>query len=145
MQYLIYEGDNTMKFDEFLEKMKAKYGDDVRVKLNDDGKVVSDNLPQPLKEIYQSYDFIEFPFGEIYPVNVTLKEDEPFKSEGCLCFGFDGYFSYWLCKKETNEEEDIFTSWDHDMDDKIVASHNDLVEFLLDMEMEYEELNELDV
>ena len=41
-------------------------------------------------------------------------------------------------------KEIIFTSWDHDMDDKIVASHNDLVEFLLDMEMEYEELNELD-
>ena len=39
-----------MNITEFLVKMKTKYGDGVSVKLNDDKKVVSENLPQPLKE-----------------------------------------------------------------------------------------------
>ena len=127
-----------MKLIEFLEEMKAKYGDGVSVKLNDDGKIVPENLPQSLKEFYQTYDSVEFPFGEIYPLHVTLKEDEPFRSEGWLCFGFDGYFSYWLCKKETDEMGNIFSSWDHEMDDEMEATHDDLVEFLMDMELEYE-------
>lgn len=127
-----------MKFAEFLEEMKAKYGDSVSVKLNDDRKAVPENLPRPLKEFYQRYDSVEFPFGEIYPLQVALKEDEPFKSEGWLCFGFDGYFSYWLCKKEMDETGDIFTSWDHEVDDEIEATQDDLVEFLVDMEKEYE-------
>ena len=68
----------------------------------------------------------------------TLKEDEPFKSEGWLCFGFDGYFSYWLCKKEADEMGNIFSSWDHEMDDEMEATYEDLVGFLMDMELEYE-------
>ena len=103
---------------------------------------VLEYLPQSLKEFYQIYDSVEFPFGEIYPLQVTLKEDEPFKSEGWLCFGFDGYFSYWLCRKESDDEGLVFTSWDHEMDDEMEATHNELVEFLKDMETEYEELNE---
>ncbi len=144
MQDSINEGDIVMKFAEFLEEMKVKYGDDVRVKLNDGGKVVPENLPQELIEFYQSYDFVEFPFGEVYPLHVTLKEDEPFKSEGWLCFGFDGYFSYWLCKKETNDMGTVFTSWDHEVDDEMEATHDDFVEFLMEMERDFEELNELD-
>lgn len=137
LDYLV-EGEQFMNITEFLEKMKTKYGDGVSVKLNDDKKVVSENLPQPLKEFYQSYASVELPFGEIYSLNVALKEDEPFKSGGWLCFGFDGYFSYWLCKKEPDEEGNIFSSWDHEMDDEMVATHDDLVEFLMDLEMEYE-------
>lgn len=127
-----------MKLTEFLEEMKAKYGDGVSVKLNDNEKVVPENLPQPLKDFYQRYDSVEFPFGEIYPLHVALNEDEPFKSEGWLCFGFNGYFSYWLCKKETDEVGDIFSLWDHEVDGEIEATHDDLVGFLVDMEIDYE-------
>lgn len=127
-----------MRLTEFLEKMKAKYGDGVRVKRNDDAKAVPESWPQPLREFYQSYDFAEFPFGAIYPLHAALKEDEPFKSAGWLCFGFDGYFSFWLCKKEMGEAGDIFASWDHEVDDEMEATHDDLVAFLADVEMEYE-------
>lgn len=32
----------------------------------------------------------------------------------------------------------IFTSWDHEVDDEMEATHNDLVEFWVDVEMDYE-------
>ena len=127
-----------MEFTEFLDKMKIKYKDSVVVKYNGEEKIIPDHLPQPLKEFYQIYDYVEFPFGGIYPLHVTLKEDEPFKSEGWLCFGFDGYFSYWLCKKDFDAAGENFTSWDHEMDDKIEAMQGNFVEFLMDMENEYE-------
>lgn len=133
----LMEGEMFMNIIGFLEEMKIKYGAGVSVKLNNDRKVIPESLPQPLIEFYQVYDSVELPFGEIYPLDIALKEDEPFKSEGWLCFGFDGYFSYWLCKKEPDETGDIFSSWDHEMDDEMEATHNDLVEFLRDLEMEW--------
>ena len=123
-----------MSLSEFLEKMKEIYGDTVVVKLNDKEKSILTSLPQQLQELYKIYDSIELPFGEIYPLNATLQEEEPFKSEGWLCFGFDGYFSYWLCKKTGK----AFTAWDHETDDEIEATHSNLVEFLMDIETEFE-------
>jgi hypothetical protein len=127
-----------MNLSEFLEEMKAKYGDSIVVKLNDGENAIPASLPKPLQKLYKIYNSIELPFGEIYPLQVTLKEDEPFKSEGWLCFGFDGYFTYWLCKKELDDTGEAFTAWDHETDDEIEATHSDLVEFLTDIETEYE-------
>ncbi|MDE6517175.1 MAG: hypothetical protein K2L18_04920, partial [Acetatifactor sp.] len=64
---------------------------------------------------------------------------EPFKSEGWFCFGFDGYFSYWLCGYDSDEDGLWITPWDHDVDTEMECVYASVVEFLTDMEEEYAE------
>lgn len=130
----------------FIEKMKKKYGGQVVVKTgNFSGEELS-RVPQPLKEVYSLYDGIEFPFGYIDPLKSAIEHSdtaEPFKSEGWFCFGFDGYFSYWLCKYDPDEEGLWITPWDHEMDTEIECVYESIVEFLTDMEEEYAENNNI--
>lgn len=126
----------------FINKMKQKYGDEVVVKERTDNKEIPLNVPEPLKEFYLKYEYIEFTFGSIDSVENALRHSaaaEPFKSQGWFCFGFDGYFSYWLCRYEPDKDGLWLASWDHEVDDEIECIYADLVSFLQALEEEYEE------
>ena len=123
----------------FIKKMKEKYGEQVIVKESVCTEKVLNVLPQPLKELYALYDEMEFPFGYIYSVKSALDGENMFKNEGWFCFGFDGYFSYWLCKYEADCDGLWITPWDHEMDDEKECVYASIVEFLTDMEEEYAE------
>lgn len=130
----------------FIEKMKEKYGEQVVVKTGNFSEEELSRVPQPLKEVYALYDGIEFPFGYIDPLKAAIEHSdtaEPFKSEGWFCFGFDGYFSYWLCKYDSDEKGLWITPWDHEMDGEIEGVYESIVEFLTDMEEEYAENNDI--
>ena len=129
----------------FINKMKQKYGDEVIIKEKNSNEVTLENVPQPLKEFYLKYECVEFPFGSIDPVETAVRHSavaEPFKSEGWFCFGFDGYFSYWLCRYEADAEGLWITPWDHEVDSEIEGVYEDLVSFLQSVEEEYEENRE---
>lgn len=126
----------------FVEEMKSKYGKDVIIKPRNCSEEALTQVPPPLKEFYFYYDSVEFPFGSIYSIEMAVRHSntaEPFKSEGWFCFGFDGYFSFWLCSYSPDMEGLWITSWDHDVDDEIEGVYSNIVEFLQDMEDEYKE------
>lgn len=133
------------EIEKFVDEMKSKYGKDVIIKPRTCSEEVLTQVPPPLKEFYFCYDSIEFPFGSIDSLKTAVRHSntaEPFKSEGWFCFGFDGYFSFWLCRYSPDSEGLWITSWDHDADDEIEGVYSNLVEFLRDMEEEYEENQE---
>ncbi len=132
------------KIEEFVEEMKHKYGKDVIAEISTHCKEELEEVPQPLKELYSIYDRIEFPFGRIDSLEVAVKYSntaEPFKSENWFCFGFDGYFSFWLCSYNADSDGLWITSWDHETDTEIECVYTNLVEFLQDMEDQYVENN----
>lgn len=127
---------------EYIEEQTVEYGDKVKVvPCGYDEKELA-LVPDAMKEFYRMYESIELPFGEIDRIEIAVKhsEAEPFKSEGWFCFGFDGYFSFWLCRLEPDEEKLSFTYWDHEsgcgIDEPV---YENLTDFLRDMQAEYEE------
>lgn len=132
------------ELEKFIEEMKEKYGDSVIVKEGACDKEIFEQIPAPLKELYSSYERLEFPFGIIDSATIALENSrrtEPFKSGSWFCFGFDGYFSFWLCSFKPDNEGLWITPWDHEADCEIECVYTSLVEFLRDMEEEYEEDN----
>lgn len=130
------------EFEAFMEKMKEKYGEQIVTKASSLSDEEMRRVPQPLKEVYKLYDGIEFPFGYIDSLKIAVEHsntEEPFKSEGWFCFGFDGYFSFWLCRYEPDEDGLWITPWDHETDTEMAGVYGSLVEFLMDMKEEYEE------
>lgn len=130
------------EIEKFVEKIKMKYGKDIVIKMRNCSEETLTQVPQPLIELYSHYDSIEFPFGRIDSIGAAVKHSntaEPFKSEGWFCFGFDGYFSFWLCSYNPDSEGLWITSWDHETDNEIECVYSNLIEFLQDMEEEYEE------
>lgn len=130
------------KLEEFLEKMKRKYGDAVVVKRNTGNCENLDRIPAPLKEFYSVYESVEFPFGRIDPVEIAKRRSDtegPFCSGQWFCFGADTYFSFWLCSYRADGEGLWITPWDHEVDEDIECVYGDIVEFLQDMEEEYAE------
>ena len=127
----------------YIEEMKQKYGDSIIIKMRTCDKKILEQIPQPLKEFYYIYDSIRFPFGDIYSPKIN-DNDDSFISEGWFKFGFDGYFSYWLCSYEEDEDGLWITPWDHEVHDVIEGVYSTLVEFLQDIEDEYQEYHEAD-
>lgn len=130
------------ELEKFVKEMQEKYGDEVRFTKSTKSSSQLRQIPKPLQEFYQLYDTMEFPFGIINPLSDDLeyeKTQEPFYSEGWLCFGFDGYFSYWLCSLDGENGKECITSWDHDADYEIEGVYTSLLEFLRDTEAEYTE------
>lgn len=127
------------RISEYMEEMLEIYGDKVELtKSTYDEKTLS-LVPKALREFYVEYSKVDLPFGYIYSIENSLKDSkaEPFKSEGFFSFGFDGYFSYWLCLFTPDDDGLSFTSWDHESGADIDgAVYNDIIEFLEDMRME---------
>lgn len=125
-----------------MEKMIEIYGDKVELTKSTYNENTLSLAPKALREFYNGYSKVDLPFGYIYPIEDSLKDSkaEPFKSEGWFSFGFDGYFSYWLCLFTPNDEGVSFTSWDHESGVDIDgAVYKDIIEFLEAMRSEYEE------
>lgn len=121
----------------FIEKMKQKYGSEVMLTERAPGFPLPDGIPEPLTELYTLYESAAFPFGEIFRAEDEDEQQRYFREQGWFCFGFDFYFSYWLCSYEPDGEGLWLTSWDHDSESDIEAVYSDLTEFLSAMEKEY--------
>lgn len=129
----------------YIVELKEKYNDKVKAVSSEYDEEMLALVPDAIKEFYRTYESIELPFGEIDRIEVAVKhsEAEPFKSEGWFCFGFDGYFSFWLCKLEPDKEKLSFTYWDHESGCEIDEPiYENLTEFLKEMQEEYEENND---
>ncbi|MDS0527664.1 hypothetical protein NNC19_18400 [Clostridium sp. SHJSY1] len=130
------------KISEYMDNMLKIYGDKVEITKSTYDENTLLLAPVALREFYAEYSKVDLPFGYIYSIENSLEdsEAEPFKSEGWFSFGFDGYFSFWLCSFMPDNEGLSFTSWDHDSDTDIDgAIYKNIIEFLEAMRSEYEE------
>lgn len=74
----------------------------------------SSDVPSSLKPLYEFSDGLSLPFANIYPSANFDSESFP----GWVCFGFDNYFSYFLCHPSSHPS---LTSWDHETGHEIKA------------------------
>ena len=125
----------------YIEQLKEKYGDSAVTAERSPGADAPD-VPEPLREFYTLYESMALPFGEIYRAD-DREAQQYFRENGWFCFGFDGYFSYWLCSFEPDADGLWLTSWDHDSDTDIEAVWDDLTSFLRAMEEAAEELGNI--
>ena len=128
------------ELEKLIGEMKEKYGKKVVAKTGGCKREELEQIPLPLQELYSVYREIEFPFGVIYPWKTAKRisgERGMFRDGGWFCFGFDGYFSYWLCNYHADEDGLWISVWDHEADEEIEYVYTDLVEFLRDVEAEY--------
>lgn len=133
---------NMSKISEYMDNMLKIYGDKVEITKSTYGENALLLAPTALREFYAEYSKVDLPFGYIYSIEDSLEDSEvePFKSEGWFSFGFDGYFSFWLCSSMSDNEGLSFTSWDHDSETDIDgAIYKDIIQFLEAMRSEYEE------
>lgn len=130
---------------EYVSALIETYGDGVECmeSIYDDKLLAL--VPEALRELYQAYTKIQLPFGYTYSIETAIEQSqaEPFQSEGWFCFGFDGYFSFWLCKLAPDHENLSFTSWDHDIGEIDGAVYETVVDLLQNEQEEYEENRDL--
>ncbi|WP_346915399.1 hypothetical protein [Clostridium sp.] len=130
------------RISDYINKLSEIYGDKVTFTKSTYDENTLSLVPKVLREFYTEYSEVNLPFGYIYNIENSLKdsEAEPFKSEGWFSFGFDGYFSFWLCLFTPDNDDLSFTYWDHESGEDIDgAIYTDIIEFLEDMRSEYEE------
>lgn len=93
-----------------------------------------ESLPEALRPIYAISDGLELPCGQVYRANQMSSRG--FSPEW-ICFGFDGYFSYYLCRVEPLGGLSLAT-WDHELGltlepfhataaDWLAAEYNDFI------------------
>lgn len=105
-----------------------------------------EKLPAELKQLLEQYEGAELPFGEIfdYKTMQEMSQKPPFNNEW-LIFGRDNFFSFWVCKANGQPGEDIYTTWDHEMEATIgEPAYSSLAEFLADCENEYDDYEDSD-
>ena len=127
--------------DEFLETMKKKYNNQIKIEKLNAINETQIEIPEALMELYSNIKHIQFPFGEIYTKEVAIKQSSqrPFFNKWFV-FGWDGYFTYWLCSYKKSEEGFSFTYWDHEYGNDIEEPvWENLCEFLEDIEEEYQD------
>lgn len=130
------------RISDYINKLSEIYGDKVTFTKSTYDENTLALIPKVLREFYTEYSEVDLPFGYIYNIENSLKnsEAEPFKSEGWFSFGFDGYFSFWLCLFTSDNDDLSFTYWDHESGTDIDgAVYKDIIELLEDMRSEYEE------
>lgn len=126
-----------MNICEYIKVLESNFQGGVLVKENSKSNI-PDFVPSQLVELYKHFDSLELPFGEIFSVENAqeMSGQEPFKSNGWFCFGKDNYFSYLLCKKDINENEDCFSTWDYETDfnevEPCFSDLNELLDFIID-------------
>jgi hypothetical protein len=109
-----------MTLDELIQQVNSDLGESVakQAPCADPGE-----LPEALRAFYSQSDGIQFPFVEIYPAQKVLPEFLP----GWVCFGFDGYFSYGICRGAAID------LWDHDAGIDPEPYCSDVVQLLVAM------------
>ncbi len=114
---------------EFLEATSVGYEKET-------APLMQNSIPMGLKEFYANIKQADFPFGRIYSAKdaIQMSQRKPFEPMWFV-FGQDNYSSFWLCRKEADDEGRQFTYWDHDagidIDEPVWV---DLFEFLKKME-----------
>lgn len=126
---------------QYVSALAKTYGDKVECTPSGHDEQALAVLPEALRELYREYDRIDLPFGYTYSLKTALEQStaEPFQSEGWFCFGFDRYFSFWLCKLAPDAKNLSFTTWDHDVEEIGGAIYQTVVELLENEQEEYEE------
>ena len=130
------------RISDYIKEMVEIYGDKVTFTKSTYDENTLSFVPQALRGFYAEYSKVDLPFGYIYSIENSLKDSEAelFKSEGWFSFGFDVYFSYWLCLFTPDSDNLSFTCWDHEGGSEIGgAVYKDILEFLEDIRSEYEE------
>lgn len=130
------------RISEYMDEIIKIYGNKVELTKSTYDENALSLVPKALREFYAEYSKVDLPFGYVYSIENSLKdsEAEPFKNEGWFSFGFDGYFSYWLCLFIPDNEGLSFTCWDHESGADVEgAVYKDIIEFLEAMRAEYEE------
>lgn len=123
-----------------VENYKNQYGDRVETR---SPLTEFKNIPKVLWEFYAYSNGIQLPFGIIYTKNVALEKSQrsPFLSDWFV-FGFDGYFTFWLCRFDPDLESLSITTWDHESGNIIEdAIWKNLEEFIVEIHEEWEEEN----
>lgn len=126
-----------MSFVNIIKDIRIKYPDLVicEAPLNE----VNDRVPEIFKSIYTFANGINLPFGSIFSLDDAINKSKrlPF-SPDWFVFGYDNYFTYWLCRYSPDGDLWI-TTWDHESGNDIEeAVWPDLIEFLVEMLEEYE-------
>lgn len=124
----------------YINELISMYGSAVRFTKSSYDESSLALVPEALRDFYKEYAELQLPFGCVDPIEVGManSEAEPFKSEGWFCFGFDGYFSFWLCRTVPDEENLSLTTWDHDSGCEIDgATEKDIVAFLKNAQSQY--------
>lgn len=106
-----------MSLEKYINQLENEYIDGISYSQCKDEKEFYSQLPVQLEELYKKYNGMVFPFGTIYPIEkaMEMSSRSPFVEEKWFCFGHDCFFSFWLCKKEIEEEDFAFAIWDHEM------------------------------
>ena len=134
-----------MSLENYINALKNEY-DGISYVLKEREREYQNIIPVQLKELYNKYDYIEFPFGTIYSVEQSIEMSSrlPFREGQWFCFGQDFYFSYWLCKMDTAKDNPAFSIWDHEMDHFIEEPFFQTLEEVLDYVAEEYNSSELD-
>ena len=125
----------------YISKLTKTYGNKIEYIESTYDNTTLSLVPNVLRDLYRTVSKIEFPFGYIYPIEVAIEESqkEPFKSGGWYCFGFDKYFSFWLCRHIPDENNLSFVAWDHDIGPIDGAVFETVIDFLQWEQKEYDE------
>lgn len=106
-----------MSLENYINQLEKEYIGGISYFQRENKKEIHGQFPVQLKELYEKYNGVIFPFGMIYSVEQAVETSSrlPFVEEKWFCFGQDDFFSYWLCKMDAAAEDLAFTIWDHEM------------------------------
>lgn len=134
-----------MNINEYIKKIESYYYNGVIYTKGAYNLNTLNTIPIQLKNFYENYGEMQFPFGRIYSIEkaIEMSKRVPFECEEWFCFGQDNYFSYWLCKKGMKENEMVFSIWDHEsIDSPEEACFSELCDFLDYLSNEYDDSEE---
>lgn len=129
----------------YMNSLAEKYGGGVELAKSTCDETALSAVPHALWDLYRAYSQGSLPFGDIYTPGHAAERSkaEPFASQGWFCFGYDRYFTFWLCKWSPDKEHLSFTAWDHGAGGEIGgAVFETVVQFLQDEQEEFEENRE---
>ena len=126
-------------FEKYLEDIKIKYAESVKVIPSEKKLELLKKIPDLLHPVYDIISSLELPFGQIFTIEEALKQSQklPYKPDWFV-FGKDKYFSFWICLFNKDEDGLSFTYWDHESGNEIDgAAWEDIVSFLEELEENY--------
>lgn len=126
---------------EYFDRLKETYKDKVVLEESHYDEKTLNMVPEVMRDFYRAYKEAYLPFGHIYTIEDSIKDSkaEPFKTEKWFSFGFDGYFSFWICSLKPDKKGNSFTYWDHESGLEIDgAVYKDIIDFLEGMKSAFE-------
>lgn len=136
------------KIKQYFMELEKKYHCNITYCFSEISDKQLKKVPVVLHDFYRTIAKAELPFGQIFTVEQAIKESEntPFPPNWFV-FGQDNYFSFWLCRYNSDLDGLSFTSWDHESGNTIEieeATDKDIISFLEYEQEEYQEQEECD-